>query len=478
MLDMGTLAAFVPDGRLLGSPAVAISALATDSRCVLPGSLFIALRGAHSDAHAFVPEAIARGAAAVVLECEQALDVPQLIVADTARALSLLSAAFFGNPSASLRVIGITGTNGKTTTTHLVRGILEAAGLPCGVIGTLGATLGGRAWSLENTTPLALELQSLLATMRDGGARAVAMEVSSHALALHRVDDVRFAVAAFTNLTRDHLDFHQTAEAYEAAKRKLFDFAPIAVLNVDDATGVRFASDLRARGTRTINYAIDGEADLVARDVVVRGDGSTFRLDGALVRLAVPGRFNIYNALGALGIASALDVPRTLAIAALATIAAPPGRMERISSDGIDAIVDYAHTPDALANVLSAAREGTRGRLVVVFGCGGDRDSGKRPQMGAIASRLADVTIVTSDNPRSEDPQAIAAAIVAGGAATIELDRRVAIREAIASASAGDVIVIAGKGHETYQIVGEMTRHFDDREEVRAAFAARAGAAC
>ena len=478
MLDMGGLAAFVPEGHLVGSPAVAISALATDSRRVTPGAVFVALRGAHQDSHAFVAQAIARGAVGVVLEREQALDVPQLVVPDSTLALSKLSAKFFGDPSRLLHVVGITGTNGKTTTTHLVRAIVEAAGRSCGVIGTLGAALGGRAWSLENTTPLALELQGLLATMRDGGASAVAMEVSSHALALHRVDDVHFAVAAFTNLTRDHMDFHKTPEAYEAAKRRLFDFAPIAVVNVDDAAGVRFAEDLRARGTQTIAYAIDAKnADLIARDLVVRSEGSTFTLDDRFVKLALPARFNVYNALAAIGIADALGIARSVAVDALANVCAPPGRMERIASDGIDVIVDYAHTPDALGNVLQAAREGTRGQLVVVFGCGGDRDPGKRPQMGAIAARLADRAIVTSDNPRSENPQTIADAIVAGGKGEIELDRRAAIRRAIGGARPGDVVVIAGKGHETYQIVGDQTRHFDDREEVRAAFAARSAGA-
>ncbi len=478
MLDMGTLAAFVPEGRLVGSPDIAISALATDSRRVTPGTVFVALRGAHVDSHAFVGQAIERGAVGVVLEQEQALAVPQLIVPDATLALSTLSAKFFGDPSARMHVVGITGTNGKTTTTHLVRAILEAAGRSCGVIGTLGASLGGRAWSLENTTPLALELQGLLATMRDGGASAVAMEVSSHALALHRVDDVHFAVAAFTNLTRDHLDFHATPEAYEAAKRRLFDLAPIAVVNVDDAAGVRLAEDLRARGTQTIAYAIRAKnADLIARDVVVRSEGSTFTLDDRFVKLSLPGRFNVENALAAIGIADALGIARSVAIEALADVAAPPGRMERIASDGIDVIVDYAHTPDALSNVLQAAREGTRGRLVVVFGCGGDRDPGKRPQMGAIAARLADRAIVTSDNPRSENPQAIADAILVGGKGEVELDRGAAIRRAIADARAGDVVVIAGKGHETYQIIGDQTRHFDDREEVRAALVARSAGA-
>jgi UDP-N-acetylmuramoyl-L-alanyl-D-glutamate--2,6-diaminopimelate ligase len=311
-----------------------------------------------------------------------------------------------------------------------------------------------------------------LAAQRDAGARAVAMEVSSHALALGRVDDVRFRVAALTNITRDHLDFHGTMERYVAAKRRLFDLAPAAVLNVDDPAGAAWAREL----PDAITYAIDADAELRATDLKLSGEGSTFRVGAHAVTINLPGRFNVRNALAVFGIARALGIDDETIVRGLAATHAVPGRMERIGAFGIEAIVDYAHTPDALENVLRAARETTKRRLIVVFGCGGDRDPGKRAEMGAIATRLADRVIVTSDNPRSEDPLMIARAIVNGWDAQIELDRRSAIRRAIGDAHAGDTIVVAGKGHETYQIVGTESRPFDDRDEVRNAFRARAEA--
>jgi UDP-N-acetylmuramoyl-L-alanyl-D-glutamate--2,6-diaminopimelate ligase len=369
-------------------------------------------------------------------------------------------------------VFGVTGTNGKTTTTYLLRSIAQAAGVPCGVIGTLGGVYDDRTWALENTTPLALELHRLLAQMRDDGARAVAMEVSSHALALGRVDDVRFRAAALTNVTRDHLDFHGTMAHYIAAKRRLFDLASLAVLNVDDAVGRTFAGEFAAATT----YAIDRTAQLRATNVVLAGDGTRFEAGGMQLEIALPGRFNLANALAAIGLARAGGFDDDAIVRGLAAARAVPGRMERIGAFGIDAIVDYAHTPDALANVLRAARETTRGRLIVVFGCGGDRDPGKRVEMGRIAAGVADAVIVTSDNPRGEEPAAIAAAVADGIVAEVILDRRTAIRRAINDARAGDTVVVAGKGHETYQIIGEERLPFDDRDEVRSAFSLRSGA--
>ena len=478
MRETAGLVAALDGARVVGALPPAIEALAADSRSVRPGTLFVALRGSRSDGHDYVEAAAARGAALVVTERELDTDLPHVVVPDTRVAASALSDAFYDHPSRSMLVAGVTGTNGKTTTTHLVRDVLEAGGLPCGVIGTLGGAFRGRRWELSNTTPLALELQELLAAMRDAGARAVAMEVSSHALALHRVDHVRFAVGALTNVTRDHLDFHGTFERYAAAKRRLFALAPKAVLNVDDATGVAYAADLAAAGTAVTSYAIDAPADLRATDVRLEGDGSTFRVGAREVTVALPGRFNVRNALAAYGIALALGLDDATIVRGLAATRAVPGRMERIGAFGIDAIVDYAHTPDALENVLNAARETTRGDLIVVFGCGGDRDPGKRVQMGEIAARLADRVIVTSDNPRSEDPMSIARSIANGFDRTdIVLDRRTAIRQAIALAQAGDTVIVAGKGHETYQIVGDETRPFDDRDEVRIAFGKRAEAA-
>jgi UDP-N-acetylmuramoyl-L-alanyl-D-glutamate--2,6-diaminopimelate ligase len=444
--------------------------------------MFVALRGERSDGHDFVRDAVRRGASTVVVEASANVaplgdGVAVVTVADTRTAASALADAFYDRPSETLTVVGITGTNGKTTTTHLVRDVLEAAGIPCGIVGTLGGRFRDRCWPLSNTTPLAVELHALLAAQRDAGAEAVAMEVSSHALALHRVDDVRFRAAAFTNLTRDHLDFHGTFERYAAAKRRLFDLAPEAVVNVDDPWGAELARSRAAASRPTLTYAIDNDAPgtLRATGIELAGDGSAFRVGDEHFAINLPGRFNVRNALAALGIATLLGIGIEAIRRGLASTHAVPGRMEQIGAFGINAIVDYAHTPDALENVLRAARETTRRELIVVFGCGGDRDPGKRVQMGEIAARLADRVIVTSDNPRGEDPMQIALAVANGFERTeIELDRRRAIRRAIDGAEAGDTIVIAGKGHETYQIVGDEQRAFDDRDEVRIAFAKRA----
>jgi UDP-N-acetylmuramoyl-L-alanyl-D-glutamate--2,6-diaminopimelate ligase len=308
--------------------------------------------------------------------------------------------------------------------------------------------------------------------LRDAGAASVAMEVSSHALALARVDDVRFAVGAFTNLTRDHLDFHGSFEAYAQAKRHLFELAPRAAINVDDPAGAAFARQFPA----AVTYAFDAPAQVRGEQLVLDAEGSRFRVDGTPVVLPLRGRFNAYNGLAAFAAARALGIADAAIVLGLSGASAVPGRMERIAALGIEAIVDYAHTPDALENVLRAARESTRGRLIVVFGCGGDRDRGKRAPMGEIAARLADRVVVTSDNPRSEDPLAIAQAVAGSTASEIVLDRRTAIRAAIADAVAGDTVIVAGKGHETYQIVGARSLDFDDREEVRAALAERAEA--
>jgi UDP-N-acetylmuramoyl-L-alanyl-D-glutamate--2,6-diaminopimelate ligase len=493
MRETARLVAALPGARVTGSLPPSIDAIASDSRAIRPGTLFVALHGERLDGHDYLDDAIAHGASALVIESPGVpqnasvpnasvtlslskgprSDVAVIEVPDTRVAASALADAFYDHPSRDLMVIGVTGTNGKTTTTHLVRDVLETAGIPCAVIGTLGGEFRERRWPLSNTTPLALELHALLAAQRDAGAKAVAMEVSSHALALHRVDHVRFRVGALTNITRDHLDFHGTLDRYVAAKRRLFDLAPLAVLNADDPAGTRFATDLAA--SAPITYAIDAEATLRATDVVIDGEGSSFLAGGTDVRIALPGRFNVRNALAAFGIARALGIPDATIAAGLAATRAVPGRMERFGAFGIHAIVDYAHTPDALENVLRAARETTKRSLIVVFGCGGDRDPGKRTQMGEIAARLADRVIVTSDNPRSEDPLEIALAIANGYQDTqIELDRRRAIRRAIDEAQAGDTVVVAGKGHETYQIVGDQTRPFDDRDEVRIAFSKRA----
>jgi UDP-N-acetylmuramoyl-L-alanyl-D-glutamate--2,6-diaminopimelate ligase len=460
------------DSKIVGRLPPLIDGLTSDSRAVRGGTAFVALRGARVDGHAYVADAAARGAAFIVAERPTEVAVPQVIVRDSRAAASALADVFYDRPSAALTIVGITGTNGKTTTTHLVRDMLEASGIACGVIGTLGGSFRDHApWPLGNTTPLALDLHALLAEMCAAGASAVAMEVSSHALALQRVDHVRFAAAVLTNITRDHLDFHGTFERYVAAKRELFDLAPRQVLNVDDPIGAQFATAFPG----AITYALDRNATLRPEGLRVEGDGSTFTIDGTTVEIALPGRFNVRNALAAFGAGRALGLDDVTIARGLATTRAVPGRMERIGAFGIEAIVDYAHTPDALENVLTAVRETTRRKLILVFGCGGDRDAGKRAQMGEVGARLADRVIVTSDNPRSEDPLAIAESIAIDLERTeIVLDRRAAIRRAIDEAQAGDTVVVAGKGHETYQIVGDETRPFDDREEVRVAFAKRA----
>jgi UDP-N-acetylmuramoyl-L-alanyl-D-glutamate--2,6-diaminopimelate ligase len=469
MRELDMLLGVLRAPRIVGTLPHAVGSITVDSRAVEPDALFVAVRGERTDGHDHAAKAALRGASALVVERELDIAMPQIVVDDTRAAISHLASAFYDHPSRAMTMAGVTGTNGKTTTTHLMRAIFAAAEVPCAVIGTLGGAFGDRRWPLENTTPLALDLHRMLAEMRDAGAKAVAMEVSSHALALGRVDDVAFDAAALTNVTRDHLDFHGTTARYVAAKRRLFDLAPRSVFNIDDETGRSFA-DAHPNAT---TYAIDRAADLQAINVVLAGDGSSFDVDGMRVSVPLPGRFNVANALAAIGLARALGLPDEAIVAGLATVRAVPGRMERIAAFGIDAIVDYAHTPDALANVLQAARETTRGRLIVVFGCGGDRDAGKRAEMGRIAAGAADRVIVTSDNPRAEDPLAIARAVAGDIDADVILDRRTAIRRAIGEAHAGDTVIVAGKGHETYQIVGSERLPFDDRDEVRNAFRAR-----
>jgi UDP-N-acetylmuramoyl-L-alanyl-D-glutamate--2,6-diaminopimelate ligase len=465
--------------RVIGDPTREIAAVEIDSRRVMPGALFIAVPGEHTDGHAYVDAAIKNGAVAVVVEEARALSVPDgvtaIAVPDTRRALSVLAAAFYGDPSRTLDVLGVTGTNGKTTTTRMIAAILEASGRPCGVIGTVGAQFRDKSWTLENTTPLPPELHSLLAQMKELGAWAVAMEVSSHALALDRVEDVHFRVAALTNITRDHLDFHQTLEAYAAAKHRLFGMTQAAVLNIDDEHGARWYGEIRHR-MPTLSYSLHGEADLVARNVVTGAPGSTFEVDGVAMRVHLPGFFNLSNALAAIGVARTLGIDLETAAHGLDVLDRVPGRMEHVSGGDVDVVVDYSHTPDSLENALLALRETTEHGLAVVFGCGGDRDRGKRPEMGRVAATYADRIYVTSDNPRSESPAAIVAEIETGIGAhahVVEVDRRAAILRAIDEAAPGDVVLIAGKGHETYQIIGGQTLPFDDADVARQALAAR-----
>jgi UDP-N-acetylmuramoyl-L-alanyl-D-glutamate--2,6-diaminopimelate ligase len=464
---------------------VEVAALAYDNRRVRPGTVFFCVRGFTRDGHDFAADAVARGAVALVVDHPLDLGVPEIVVADVRAAMAPAAARLHGDPTAALRTIGVTGTNGKTTTAYLVRALLEAAGRPTGLLGTVTSVIGGTEHAVSRTTPEAIDLQATFAAMRAAGDTHCVMEVSSHALALHRADAIHWAAAIFTNLTQDHLDFHPTMEDYFRAKCRLFaDGRPdVAVVNVDDAYGARLADELRDSGAapRLVTVGIDAPgADLRATEIRSGFDGSTFVAGGLHLRSPLPGRFNVMNVLGAVAAVRALGVDDATIVAALPAAGRVPGRFEPVA-EGQDfaVLVDYAHTPDSLENVLSAARPLTRGRLVCVFGCGGDRDRGKRPQMGAISARLADVTIVTSDNPRSEDPPAIVAEILTGvppGSDGVEaiVDRHAAIERAIGLAGPGDVVVIAGKGHEQGQeFAGGRKLPFDDVGVAREALRAR-----
>ena len=472
--------------ELMGPAAqedVEVSGLAYDSRAVGPGTLFFCVRGFRHDGHDHAPDAVRRGAAALVVERTLGVDerVPEVVVPSARAAMAEAAVRFHGDPTGELDVVGVTGTNGKTTTCFLVRALLEAGGRRCGLLGTVKSVVGGVEREVARTTPEAIDLQATFREMLDAGDRACAMEVSSHALALHRVDGVRFAVAVFANLTQDHLDFHSDMEDYFAAKRQLFQMGPgPAVVNVDDPYGRRLAAEL----PEVVTFGIDSEADYRATELHTGLAGSTFTAltpDGPFeVRTPLPGRFNVANVLGAMAAVRALGVEPDAIVGALAEAGRVPGRFEPVD-EGQDfaVLVDYAHTPDSLDNVLRAARElvaGGRGRVVVVFGAGGDRDRGKRPLMGSIAAAGADRVIVTSDNPRSEDPEAIVDEIVAGAGPGVErvVDRREAIARAVEGANAGDVVVIAGKGHEQGQeLAGGRKVPFDDvtvaRDALRAA---------
>jgi len=496
---------------------VEITDLAYDSRAVTPGTLFFCVRGLRSDGHDFAPQAVERGAAALIAERPLGLGVPEVVVASARAAMGVVASRFYGDPTAELRVLGVTGTNGKTTTAYLLRALLQATGEQCGLLGTVKSVVGGKERPVARTTAEAVDLQADFRAMLDGGDRACAMEVSSHALALARTDGVHFAAAVFTNISRDHLDFHDTLEDYFLAKRRLFglenatgeplgasrsSLAPppgVSVVNVGDPYGRRLAAEIEG----ALTFAVEAPADYRASEVRCSADGCDFTLHTPAGKRAVvlpmPGRFNVANALGALAAVHALGGELDLLVAALGRGVRVPGRFEPVD-EGQDyaVLVDYAHTPDSLENVLRAAGElatgeGGEGRVICVFGAGGDRDRGKRPLMGEVAARLADVVLVTSDNPRSEEPEQIIAEIMAGvarvegserfqrGSAAQPVrsiaDRRAAIAEAIASARTGDVLVIAGKGHEQGQeLAGGRKDPFDDVEVARQALRARAAA--
>jgi UDP-N-acetylmuramoyl-L-alanyl-D-glutamate--2,6-diaminopimelate ligase len=486
------LVAGTDGARIAGDGSVEVGDLAYDSRKAGPGTLFFCVPGETVDGHDFAPQVVEAGASALVVERELAVAVPQVVVADARAAMAPLAARFYGDPTAELRVVGVTGTNGKTTTAFLIREILEGAGVSCGLLGTVKQVVGGMEEAVERTTPEAIDLQATFRRMLAGGDRACAMEVSSHAMSLHRADAIHFEVALFTNLTQDHLDFHGDMEDYFLAKRKLFEAGPAtAIVNVDDPYGRRLAEEFDC-----VTFSAEGaDADYIARGVSFDASGASFtvsrRTPGSKgpkpthivgdrpvggeieVRTGLPGHFNVANALGAFAVAEVMGVAAEDAAAGLARAGRVPGRFEPIDEgQGFTVLVDYAHTPDSLENVLRAARRLTEGRLISVFGAGGDRDRDKRPKMGRAGAELSDLAIVTSDNPRSEDPEAIVAEVVAGtegsGEVEVEVERRAAIALALAQARPGDTVVIAGKGHEQGQeFAGGQKIPFDDREVAR-----------
>jgi UDP-N-acetylmuramoyl-L-alanyl-D-glutamate--2,6-diaminopimelate ligase len=461
--------------------AVEITGLAYDSRAVTPGSLFFCVTGFQRDGHDFAAQALAGGAAALVVERPLGLGVPEILVPSARAAMGPAAVRFYGDPSAELRVVGVTGTNGKTTTAFLLQALLEASdsGSGCGLLGTVKSVIGGVERTAERTTPEAIDLQADFRAMLDGGDRACAIEVSSHALQLGRADAVHFAAAIFTNLTQDHLDFHADMEDYFQAKRRLFEADPaVSVVNVGDPYGRRLAGELEG----AVTFAIEEQADYRASDLRCDSQGCRFALHTPAgereVALPMPGRFNVENALGALAAVHALGGDLDVLVEALERGVRVPGRFEAVAAgQDFAVLVDYAHTPDSLENVLGAVREIAAGRVICVFGAGGDRDRGKRPLMGEIAARLADVVVVTSDNPRSEEPAAIVAEIVAPIAASaphVELDRRTAIEWAIGRAEVDDVVVIAGKGHEQGQeLANGVKLPFDDVTVAREILGAR-----
>jgi len=468
------------DHQLQGTGDVEIRSIQLDSRRVGGGDLFVCLEGLARNGHDFAAAAVDQGAVALVVRrpVEEARGVPQVVVEDPRRAMARLAVAFYGDPASHLTLVGVTGTNGKTTVTHFLHAVAREEGKRAEVLGTLGSLADGMYRSTGFTTPEAPELQRVLREAVDRGTEWVAMEVSSHALAQKRVFATRFAAVVFTNLTRDHLDYHGDMEAYFRAKALLFteegrgaDGGTVAVIGIDDPAGRRLAG--LASG-RVVTYGLRGPADYRARRVRVRPDGTRYELvtpqGRAQVRLRLLGRFNVANALAAQATALELGAPLEAVVRGVERLAAVPGRMELVpGSQPFLVLVDYAHTPDALAHALAEARRLAKRRLLVVFGCGGDRDVGKREEMGAVAARLADRVVVTSDNPRGEDPAAIAERILAGARpgpaeTTVELDRARAIAQALKEARAGDVVLIAGKGHETEQIAGGKAVPFDDRK--------------
>jgi len=483
MSDVGVLlsqvAHEIPGVTFVSGNDVPVSEITHDSRQVGVGSLFVAVRGEMYDGHAFVPSAIERGASALLVDELQPFDTPQIVVSDTRAAMAWAARTVFGEPDVSLSIAGVTGTNGKTTVTHMLESIVASLGEVVGVIGTLGARIGSTPIPTARTTPEATDLQRILAGMRDATVDIVLMEVSSHAIELHRSDAIRFSVVGFTNLSQDHLDFHGDMESYFSVKRRLFAHGTSAhrVINVGDPYGTRLNAEVQDHST---TVSVVGDADLRAVNVKGTSEGTAFDVatstDIHRINLPLAGDFNVANALVAFAMAQVLGIDEDAIVEGLSCVDPIPGRMEVIRHDGPFAlVVDYAHTPDAIAAVLESVSTHTTGRLISIIGAGGDRDIEKRAMMGATAVRCSDLTIITTDNPRSEDPGAIAEEIGRGAHAQVDanvelvLDRRSAIVRAVGVAEVGDTVVVLGKGHEQGQEIGSVVFPFDDRDEARRA---------
>lgn len=461
------------DAILIGDANTEILGLCYDSRKVKNGDLFFCISGFETDGHKYAASAVEKGASALVVTRKLDIDIAQIIVSDDRKAMANISAAFYGNPQNKMKMIGITGTNGKTTTTYMLKRIAEAAGHKVGIVGTIANIIGDEKIDAERTTPESPDLFKLLYEMHEKGCTLVAMEVSSHSLDLRRVDGIKFDVGIFTNLTQDHLDYHKTIEEYAKAKKKLFSMCKTAVANTDDGYGkymIEECCDSHA-------FGIDNNQEFCAENIALSSNGAQYILNyngnKKHVKINIPGRFSVYNSLGSIAAMYLLGIDLDIIIESLADFRGVPGRFEVLDNGGNDftIVLDYAHTPDSLENILSTAKGFAKGRIVAVFGCGGDRDNKKRPIMGEISGNMSDFTIITSDNPRTEDPAAIIGQIeegikrTSGKYITIQ-SRKDAIFYALKNAQKDDFIILAGKGHETYQEINHIKHHFDEKEVV------------